>query len=160
MTAVLKLSVEHHGPHPDLEPGTRALLNRIRFLAASCRASAKLDLFEACRLLDMQTDAADEACLITLIRVMGQALDARPVFHRPGEADLSFDEAWLLSTIEARMRDDEDSYAFLVTRRIARDKRRTFGMLIFALADRLNAPNGGDPRNISKVVGSQTYAVS
>ena len=133
MSAVLEIESEHDRPHATLPPSTLALLNRIRFAAALCRSSARLDLFEACALLDREADGAEEVHIATLIRVMGQALDARPVFRRPGEIELSFDEAWLVAAISARLDGDEDSFAFLVGRRVAASKRRTLSMLVSGL---------------------------
>jgi hypothetical protein len=122
-------------PHHD--PEARALLNRIRFTAASCRASSRLDLFEARTVLDAHGKQDDEAHVAALIRVLGEALGARPVFRRTGEEDLSFDEAWLVAAVSARAKGDDASFLFLVTRRVLASKRRSFAMLVTRLTQRL-----------------------
>lgn len=137
MPAVHHLPTARTPPVSHCDPAALALLNRIRFLAAACRVSARLDLHEACLRHDVRAERSEEAHLVTLIRVMGQALGTRPVFRRPGERDLSFDEAWLVSTIAARMAGDDASFAFLLTRRVEASRRRGFGMLVAGLADRL-----------------------
>ena len=107
------------------------LINRLRFHAVACRASAYLDIHEACR-MSGPLAGQDPAARI-LIRVLGQVLGRRPVWHRPGAATLSFDEAWLAQVIRAHRDDDADSYVFLTTRRIAPEKRRLFAMLLHNL---------------------------
>lgn len=137
MPAVLRLSNVDRRPPIRCGAEAFALLNRIRFLAATCRASARLDLFDACSDPGAVADQGEEAQIVTLIRVMGQALGTRPVFRRPGEPDLGFDEAWLVATIGARMSDDASSFAFLLGRRVAGPYRRAFAILVTALADHL-----------------------
>ncbi|WP_299656235.1 hypothetical protein [uncultured Tateyamaria sp.] len=131
MTAVLKLPVQEV-PWPQVGSETRALINRLRFHASLCRASAHLDIHVACGLID--PNSGEDAAARTLIRVLAQALDRTPVWLRPGEISLSFDECWLAQVIEARRGEDFDSLLFLTHRRIAGDKRRLFGMLVANLA--------------------------
>lgn len=135
MTALLKLALPDHEHKPHLQSETRKLLNRLRFYAAICRSSARLDFFGACALLDPDAIHAEEIHIEVLLRVLGEALDTRPTFHRPNAEAISFDEAWLVATIEAKKRGDDDSFAFLINRRIARQKRREFAMLVSGLAD-------------------------
>ncbi|MEM9047111.1 MAG: hypothetical protein AAGC92_00200 [Pseudomonadota bacterium] len=113
----------------------RQWVNRLRFHAAGCRSAARLDLFRACALLSPVTEEAEAAGCSALIRVLGQALEKSPVFFKPGVDPLSFDEAWLVSIIDARLRGDLDSVAFLVLRRVAPEKRRAFMLLIDAVAE-------------------------
>ena len=121
------------------DPMAIALLNRIRFSAAACRTSARLDLFDACAVLESRGHEGEQAHVATLIRVLGQALGTRPVFRRAGATGLSFDEAWLLATINARTAGDDASFTFLVNRRVAASKRRIFALLVSGLAERLSA---------------------
>ncbi|MEM6618239.1 MAG: hypothetical protein AAF631_02940 [Pseudomonadota bacterium] len=109
-----------------------AVLNRLRFHAVTCRAAARLDIFEACRTID---PAASEAHMVALVRVLGQALDGRPIFYKPGTTEFSFDERWLMAVFDASCRNDRASLSFLVCRRIRKPKRRAF----LSLMDGLNA---------------------
>ncbi len=135
MSAVLKLP-EKCAPQPlRLTDDVRVSLNQLRFQATTCRASAFLDIFQACSVLDPDTEDAKNTRQITLLRILGQALDHAPVFYRPGEKNLSFDEKWLAALIEASKRGDHDSFAFLLNRRVAHSKRRIIGSLIVSLAN-------------------------
>lgn len=120
---------------PALPETLIALLNRMRFHAIRCRASAHLDLFKACSLLDPHANGAEIETLRTLVRVMGQALDREPVFFQPGSAEISFDERWLLALITAAHTKDDNSFQFLMVRRVAHHKRRIFSLLIKSLAE-------------------------
>lgn len=135
MSAVLKLP-EKCAPQPlRLTDDVRVSLNQLRFQATTCRASAFLDIFQACSVLDPDTEDAKNTRQITLLRILGQALDHAPVFYRPGEKNLSFDEKWLAALIEASQRGDHDSFAFLLNRRVVQSKRRIIGSLIVSLAN-------------------------
>lgn len=134
MVAVLALPRAHPLP-PQVLPETRALINRLRFHASLCRASAHLDIYTACQLIDPGN--GEDAAATTLIRILGQALDKTPVWHRPGETELSFDELWLAQVIESHAVNDDDSFRFLIHRRIPHAKRRIFGALISNLAGQI-----------------------
>ena len=82
----------------------------------------------------MDPDTEEEAAATTLIRILGQALDKTPVWHRPGEPEFSFDELWLAQVIESHQNSDADSFRFLIQRRIPHEKQRIFGALICNLA--------------------------
>lgn len=131
MTALLQLP-RTEAPRPQVRPESRALINRLRFHAAFCRASSYLDIYTACQLIDPKK--GEEAAISTLIRILGQALDKTPVWHRPGESTLSFDELWLAQVIESFQNNDDDSFRFLIHRRIPHAKRRIFGAIIANLA--------------------------
>ncbi|MEL7012941.1 MAG: hypothetical protein AAFO72_06640 [Pseudomonadota bacterium] len=120
-------------PQPQVRRETRALINRLRFHASFCRASSFLDIYVACQLIDPAN--GEDAAANTLIRILGQALDKTPVWHRPGEAELSFDELWLAQVIETYHNSDDHSFRFLIHRRIPHAKRRIFGALIANLAE-------------------------
>ncbi|MEM6578490.1 MAG: hypothetical protein AAF678_08360 [Pseudomonadota bacterium] len=132
MTAVLALPWADV-PEPQIRLETRALINRLRFHASFCRASSYLDIYTACQLID--PESSEEAAATTLIRILGQALDKTPVWHRPGEVEFSFDELWLAQVIESQKTSDADSHRFLIERRIPHSKRRIFGALIANLAE-------------------------
>ncbi len=135
MTALLKLPVHHDRPETVVPASVRGLLNRIRFHATTCRASARLDIFDACAVLDPDTSRAEDARIKVLLRVLGQALDKEPVFLRAGVSTLSFDERWLIAALRAKADGDEDSFSFLICRRVEHSKRRVFAVLLAGLAE-------------------------
>lgn len=135
MSALLKLPVQNDRPTPEVPDHVRVTLNKIRFYATTCRASARLDIFAACAVLDPNEARAEEAQMTTLLRVMGQALGQEPVFLRPGENSTSFDERWLIAALSAKADGDDDSFAFLILSRIEPSKRRIFALLVSGLAE-------------------------
>ena len=137
MSALLKLPVQNERPVPQVPAHVSTMLNKIRFYATTCRASARLDIYAACAVLDPNEQRAEEAQINTLLRVMGQALGQDPIFLRPGETATSFDENWLVAALCAKAVGDEDSFAFLMLSRVERSKRRIFGLLLSGLAELL-----------------------
>lgn len=137
MSALLKLPFETDRPVPQVPHHVRAILNKIRFYATTCRASARLDIFAACAVLNPMDPHAEALKINTLLRVMGQALGTDPVLLRPGETGTSFDERWLIAALSAKLDKDEDSFAFLILSRVEPSKRRIFALLISGLADTL-----------------------
>ena len=134
MNALLKLPVQNDRPAPSVPDHVRALLNKVRFFATTCRASSRLDIFAACAVLDPNETRAEAVQIKTLLRVMGQALGKEPIFLRPGEDTASFDERWLIAALMAKVARDEDSFAFLIASRVEPSKRRVFGLLLSGLA--------------------------
>ncbi len=137
MSALLKLPVTNERPLAEVPDNVRGLLNKLRFHATTCRASARLDIYSACAVLDHNEARAEDAQIKTLLRVMGQALGQSPVFLRPGEESLSFDERWLIAALTAKAVRDDSSFSFLMCRRIEVSKRRIFGLLVSGLAELL-----------------------
>ncbi|MEM9755233.1 MAG: hypothetical protein AAF914_04530 [Pseudomonadota bacterium] len=115
----------------------RGLLNRMRFHAATCRAAARLDIHEACAHLTVDPVEAERTAIEVTLRVLGQALMSDPVFYQPGEAGLSFDEAWLVAALTARADGDEASLTFLLRRRIGLQHRRIIAFLLSQLTQNL-----------------------
>jgi len=105
-------------------------INLLRLHAMQCRVSARVDLFRACQMLAPEASDARAAFATALVRVLGDALDRHPVFHRPGTMTLSFDEAWLARLLDCRLRDDEPSMTFLAHRRVTPIKRRALLALV------------------------------
>jgi len=136
MITALKTQPQDFVKPQTVAPNTRALINRLRFHASVCQAAAYLDIHSACELIDPTSDEAPAAR--TLIRILGQALDRSPQWHRPGAQELSFDELWLAQIIEACRSADHDSYTFLTTRRIAKHKQRILRVLVCNLVRTLN----------------------
>ena len=110
------------------------ITDKLRFLSAECRASARLDLFEACKVLDTDHEKAIDSYARVLVRVIGQALDKPMEFLSPGSKSRSFDEDWLLRLLDCRMRNDSDSYLFLLMRRVPTIKRNSLDQLLKNLA--------------------------
>lgn len=69
------------------------------------------------------------------MRCLPEALGKAPVLYRPGEAELSFDEAWLMRLSEATARGDDDSAAFLLGSRVQRQDRRNLSYLIHSVSE-------------------------
>jgi hypothetical protein len=114
-------------------------LNKLRFLAASCRASARVDLFRACAVLSDDRHAAAQAGAVAVLRTLAQALETNPVILAPGSSARSFDETWLLRLIDRSQAQDNPSLAFLIMRRVPMAKRHAFLHLINGLAKNIDA---------------------
>lgn len=123
------------------QPAAHQLLARLRFLGRTCRARARIDAYGACAMLSSDPAASAQAYADALLRVLGQGFGRSPVLYAPGNAELSFDERWLLSLIDAVMREDIDSLRFLTVSKIPRHLRRQVAWLAARLVDRLAEPD-------------------
>lgn len=121
-----------------LSPDAWAVLNRLRWVARRCRAAARVDLFEACAVLSIDRDVADTAHAEVLMKSLSQALGKAPVFYRPGEAEVSFDEAWLMRVITALREDDDASLVFLLRSRVHPSACRNLTYLIRSVSERFS----------------------
>lgn len=129
-------------PLPEMRPdmqgfsdGTWALINHLRMVALDCRAKPRTDLFRACALLSLDKTKARNAHAEALMRCLRDALGQTPRLHRPGEAELSFDETWLMRLAEAVALQDHDSATFLLCSRVREQDRRNFRYLIFSVSE-------------------------
>ena len=113
-----------------------ALLNHIRFVALGCRAKARTDLFQACALLHSSGTQSFRLHAEALMQCLNEALGKQAVLFRPGTAERSFDENWLLRLMTALSNGDEASASFLLHSRIDREKHR----LMRYLLSRVSAP--------------------
>ncbi|MEM8579992.1 MAG: hypothetical protein AAGF50_02190 [Pseudomonadota bacterium] len=116
----------------------RRFLNLLRLVGRDCRAKARADLFQACATLSVDSSAAKMAHAEVLMRCLSQALEKTPIFYRPGEQSLSFDEAWLLQLASAIARGDTDSRTFLLHSRIVPHARRNCAFLVSAIVDQFS----------------------
>lgn len=83
-------------------------------------------------------DASPDKAVHTLLGALPAAF-ARPTrFYRTGEAELSFDERWLLAAIDAARRADGDSLYFLIARRVPVHLRRWVAFLVRSVAATLD----------------------
>ena len=120
------------------EDGQHGFLNHLRFVALGCRARARTDLFKACALLSTDKSQSIRAHAEALVCCLGEALDRRAVLFRPGTAELSFDEAWLVQLAAALHRGDEPSTRFLLQSRVAPQHRRHIRFLIARISEQFS----------------------
>lgn len=123
-------------PVPALEPDQYAMLSHMRMTAMECRAAARVDLFEACALLTLDGEDARRTFLSTFVKCLSDAVRKRIIWHRPGTAELSFDEAWVMRVVTAIRDEDRASLDFLLRSRVAPVDRRYIGFLLARISDR------------------------
>ena len=122
------------------EPHHPAFLMRLREMALQCRTAPRADLVEACAVLSADTAIARTAHLEVLVKCLGQAFGVSPRFYRPGVAELSFDEAWLVRLVECCERGDNDSFAFLLRSRVRPETRHNLAFLIRSISEYFSKP--------------------
>lgn len=116
---------------------TIATLQRLRWAALHCRTLARIDPFEACRLLDLNGSKAESNFAIAIMQCLRQGLNRKPIFHRINAEDVSFDESWLLRLVYRAKNGDVDSVHFLIASRVAPPYRRSLSYLVFGLAEQI-----------------------
>ena len=112
-----------------------AFLNHLRFVAMSCRAKPRTDLFEACALLKVERSASCEAHAEALMRCLSDAFGKPARLYAPGTTEQTFDEQWLARLGIACGQGDENSVRFLVSSRVACEDRRLVRFLIGRIAE-------------------------
>jgi hypothetical protein len=128
----------------DLAPRPKnndAVLTLLRMLMRTCRAKARIPVFEACALLHHAPAQSAQVYADALLRALVQALPKPPVIHTVTAAERSFDEDWLLALLSAIAREDHASATFLLRARLPLHYRRSVGWLAAQLAERLDAEN-------------------
>ena len=120
---------------PDLPEDWRGALNALRVIALECRVAARDDLFLACALLSQSKPQAQDAHARALFRCLKEALGRTATFFRPGEVELSFDEAWLTRLLMASRAGDGNSVAFLIRSRVAKPHQRHVAFLIKGISE-------------------------
>lgn len=108
----------------------------VRLAALECR-TAPHHAVEACAVLS--PDAGAEDYVVALVRALQGATDRRMVFWRPGETDMSFDEAWLAALLRAAVDRDMDSQRFLLGRRLRPGAIPVVRLLVRGLAAKLGS---------------------
>ncbi|MEL6643749.1 MAG: hypothetical protein AAFQ79_07435 [Pseudomonadota bacterium] len=133
----LKTAKPIEGPlcPPERDGASLALLTQVRLAALECRAAARTDLFEACALLSNDRTVARSAHADALMKCLPQATGKPLRILRPGEAEVTFDEAWILALTGSLARSDSDSFAFLLRSRVAPWARRNIGFLLSSITD-------------------------
>jgi hypothetical protein len=121
--------------HPSVDHAALAFL---RVTSARNRCLARGDLFKACAALSVDPAREAEALAHALFSAFdGQGHMPRLQLYQVTADEVTFDERWLLSAIDAAARDDRDSLTFLLMRRVPKYVRRHIGFLISALAKSL-----------------------
>ena len=90
------------------------------------RAYPRLDILKACQLISLDIDLLSSEMLEIFIRSLPEAFGRQVVIHNPRTKQLSWDEKWLLSMIEAVSRADYDSVHFLIRSAVKQKHRREF----------------------------------
>ena len=108
----------------------RDLLNKFRFHALSCRASSRIDIFNACKASDLEAYVALEEYYDLLIRTFPDVIDKKPIWLRVGEVNTTFDEQWLVRVVTLAMQNQTDNLDMLIRGRVAREKRRFFYLIL------------------------------
>lgn len=119
----------------------------LRVLMRQCRAKARVEVFETCRLLlhDPREGAQDYAD--ALLRILWTALPKPPVIYDLRAQERSFDENWLLALFAAIARDDRASASFLLRARLPLSLRRPVGWLAGQLVLRMQTMTDGNSQD-------------
>ncbi|MEX3014483.1 hypothetical protein [Gymnodinialimonas hymeniacidonis] len=117
-----------------IETVDRPALAFLRVMAARNRCLGRSDLFEACAALSIDPAQEAEALAQALFSgFSGQGDMPRLRLYQPAADELSFDERWLMSALDAAQRGDTDSLTFLLARRVPNHARRNIAFLLNAL---------------------------
>lgn len=106
------------------------ILNRLRFLAQTCRAEARLDLGTACAMINACSQTSLDTVAKAMIQVVSEAVEGRVTFLAPGSRDMSFDEEWLVRALERASAGDTVSVEFLLRRRVTPRNHHAFRSII------------------------------
>ena len=113
-------------------------LAMLRLLMRTCRAKARLPVFEACAMLHSAPSQSAQVYADALLRVLSQGLSAPPVVHALSASERSFDENWLMALLQAVRQEDHASATFLLRSRLPQHYRRSVGWLATQLVKRLD----------------------
>ena len=109
------------------------LLNRLRFLATTCRADARLDLASACSAIHVDRERSLDALATAMIRVVSEAIDGHVIFLAPGSPNMTFDEEWLTRLLDRAAQRDTVSVEFLLRRRVPKRNHHAFRSIVRAI---------------------------
>lgn len=123
-------------PGAAVRPDAMGVLNHLRFIAMTCRAKPRADLFEACALLHVDRSASLQSHSEALMRCLGEALGKPARLLAPGEDELTFDEHWLVHLCLATTRGDAASIDFLLKSRVGVEHRRLVRFLVQRICGR------------------------
>ncbi len=122
-------------------------LTLLRLLMRQCRAKARVEVFETCRLLLHSPREGVQDYADALLRILSTALPKGPVIHDLRAHERSFDEEWLLALFAALQRDDHCSATFLLRARLPRHLRRPVGWLASELVQRMAVMTEQNPQD-------------
>jgi hypothetical protein len=111
------------------------LLEHLRHVSRTGRCKSYIDMFGACAALSGNTHVAAQAASEVLMRCLAQALGRRPVLYREGEAEMSFDEKWLIALAHSLKSEDVASATFLLHSRVPKHARRNLIFLLRRVTD-------------------------
>jgi hypothetical protein len=109
----------------------------LRVLMRTCRAKARVDVFQTCALLMHAPNGGAQDYADALLRVLASALPNGPIIHAISARERSFDESWLLALFAAITRKDNGSASFLLRARLPLHLRRPVGWLAAELVARM-----------------------
>lgn len=136
------LNQEHFISDPQQPSPVEPALALLRVLMRRCRAKARVEVFETCKLLLNAPSEGAQDYADALLRVLTNALPNGPVIHSATAAERSFDENWLVALFTAIAREDHASAAFLLRSRLPLHLRRPVGWLSAELVHRMAAMGG------------------
>jgi len=119
-----------------IPPKPEPLLDHLRSVARATRCKSSVDIFGACAALSSNRQAEGQAASEVLMRCLAQALGRRPILYRDGEAEISFDEAWLLTLARSLRQGDTSSTTFLLRSRVPQHARRHLAFLLQMVVDK------------------------
>lgn len=122
-------------PLPAAPDAQSDLLNRLRVAGMECRVAAHTDLYEACALLILDGESAKRTYLETLVKCLPDTVSKSFLWHSPGSAERSFDEAWIMRCLAAIQQGDTSSLDFLLRSRVAPVARRYIGFLMGRISE-------------------------
>jgi len=118
------------------QPCADPLLDHLRHVARATRCKGHVDMFGACAALSDNDWLAAQAASDVLMRCLAQALGHRPILHREGEPEISFDEAWLMTLARSLRQGDTSSATFLLHSRVPAHARRHLVFLLRMVVDK------------------------
>ena len=101
----------------------KLLLDRLRTCKDKVRCYPKLEIFKACHLITLDKNILNCDILELFIRMLPEAIGRQIQIYKPQSNQVSWDEKWIISLIEAISRADYDSVYFLVTSNIKKKYR-------------------------------------
>lgn len=135
MTAAVCRVPREGAPDTYVSPSETSLLEHLRDVARTNRCKGYIDLFGACASLSGNRDVALHAASEVLMRCLSQALGRRAVLYRVGEAEMSFDEKWLIALARNLRNGDRSSLTFLLHSRVPKHARRNLVFLLRNVVD-------------------------
>lgn len=125
------------GLGPEMTEADLWVLDVMRRAQSVQRDPVDFDLFETCELLELDRHTKPRTYALALVLGLQEALGRPPEFRTSGEADLSFDEFWLMRLIERSRHHDAESVAFLISSRVMPHCRNSLVFLVAGLVERL-----------------------